>query len=279
MAASIHLKDGDVLPFAWDGVHSKIAEVTLGFWILKILGTTLGETAGDFLSMTLGLGYYTSFFITFAILAVLIVWHVRTTMQHPMLFWSTIVATTTAGTEISDMMDRSFGLGYAAGSALLTAGLLATLALWYVRERNLKVHPISSPSVEALFWIAVVFSNSLGTAFGDFLTDNMALSYLQGALLTSAIIAVVALLHYSRKVNDVILFWVAFVFTRPFGATFGDFLTKPIEKGGLDLPREMASLVTLALMLGILAALSGHEVHRLRHGFSRLMGAKATKNI
>ena len=140
------------------------------------------------------------------------------------------------------------------------------------RSGNIYGRPdnLTAREAEVLFWIAVVFSNSLGTAFGDFLTDNMDLSYLQGALLTSGIIAVVALLHYSRKVNDVILFWVAFVFTRPFGATFGDFLTKPIEKGGLALPREMASLVTLALMLGILATVSGHEVHRLRHSVSRL---------
>lgn len=264
MTVSAHSKDLDVMPAAWDGVHSKIAEVTLGFWILKILGTTLGETAGDFLSMTLGLGYYAAFGITFAILAILIVAQVKAKNQHPMLFWSTIVATTTAGTEISDMMDRSFGLGYAAGSSILTAALVATLAVWYVRERNLRVYPISRSGVEVLFWVAVVFSNSLGTAFGDFLTDNMALSYVQGAMLTAGIIGVVALLHYTRKVNDVVLFWLAFVFTRPFGATFGDFLTKPLEKGGLALPREMASLVTMGLMLAILATITGHEVHRLR---------------
>lgn len=274
MTAKTRAKGDDVLPAAWDGVHSKIAEVTLGFWILKILGTTLGETAGDFLSMTLGLGYYEAFGITFAILVALIIAQVKAKNQHPMLFWATIVATTTAGTEISDMMDRSFGLGYAAGSSILTAALLATLAFWYVRERNLKVYPISAPGVEILFWIAVVFSNSLGTAFGDFLTDNMSLSYMQGALLTASIIGVVALLHYTRKVNDVILFWLAFVFTRPFGATFGDFLTKPIEKGGLALPREMASLVTMGLMLAILATITGHEVHRLRS----YLTARSAKN-
>ncbi len=254
----------DIIPSGWDGVHSKIAEVTLAFWVLKIIGTTLGETAGDFLSMTLGLGYYASFAMTAAVLVALVVAQVRSASHNPMLFWSTVVATTTAGTEISDMMDRSFGLGYAAGSAILTAGLLLSLAVWYSREKNLRIHPMTRPGVEILFWTAVTFSNSLGTAFGDFLTDNLSLSYVQGAIATALVIGIVVLLHYWSRVSDVLLFWVAFVFTRPFGATFGDFLTKPHDHGGLALPREMASLVALSLMLAVLATVTGREIYKLR---------------
>ncbi|RYH00091.1 MAG: hypothetical protein EON58_01545 [Alphaproteobacteria bacterium] len=230
----------------------KVAAVTLAFWIMKILATTLGETAGDFLSMTLDLGYYIGFAITFSALAVILFFQIRAPRYNPALFWLAIVATTTAGTEISDMMDRSFGLGYAWGSALLVAGLMASLGVWYSRAGNLAVYPILRRDVEVLFWIAVVFSNSLGTAFGDFLTDNMDLSYLQGALVTAAIIGLVVVCHYMTRLNHILLFWIAFIFTRPFGATFGDLLTKPLEKGGMNLPRGAASMVTLGLLVLVL---------------------------
>lgn len=234
------------------GVVGKVAAVTLAFWIMKILATTLGETAGDFLSMTLDLGYYVSFGITFAALAVILAFQIQSPRYNPALFWLAIVATTTAGTEISDMMDRSFGLGYAWGSTLLVAGLLASLAIWYARDRSLQVYPIVRRDIEVLFWIAVVFSNSLGTAFGDFLTDNLDLSYLQGAIVTAGVIGGVVALHYVTRVSHVLLFWIAFIFTRPFGATFGDLLTKPLEKGGMNLPRGEASLVTLGLLVAVL---------------------------
>lgn len=234
------------------GIVGKVAAVTFAFWVMKILATTLGETAGDFLSMTLNLGYYVGFGITFAALAVVLFFQIRSKRYHPALFWLAIVATTTAGTEISDMMDRSFGLGYAWGSALLVTGLFVSLAVWYGRDRTLRVYPIVRRDIEVLFWIAVVFSNSLGTAFGDFLTDNMDLSYGQGALVTAAVIGVVVALHYATRISHVLLFWIAFIFTRPFGATFGDLLTKPLEKGGMDLPRGAASLVTLGLLVAVL---------------------------
>ena len=197
-------------------IASKVAQVTLAFWIMKILATTLGETAGDFISM------------------------------------AAIIATTTAGTEVSDMMDRSFGLGYAAGSLILIAGLAATLAIWYWRDRDLSVYPIRRKDAETFYWIAIVFSNSLGTAFGDWLTDNAGLSYVQGALVTAAVIGVVVALHYGTRISHVLLFWIAFIFTRPFGATFGDLLTKPLDHGGFNLPRGTASLITLALLAGVL---------------------------
>lgn len=234
-------------------VLSKTARVTAFFWIMKVLATTLGETAGDFVSMTLGLGYYAGLTITFAALVVILALQVGTRHFHALLFWAAIVATTTVGTEISDFMDRSLGLGYIAGSVILVIGLLLSLSIWYLRERDLRVYPIVRREVQVLFWVTVLFSNSLGTAFGDFLTDNMGLTFVQGALMTAGVIGIILALHYFTPLNDVLLFWVAFIFTRPFGATFGDFLTKPVEQSGLELPRGWASLITLALLLAVLA--------------------------
>jgi uncharacterized membrane-anchored protein len=232
---------------------SKTAKVTIFFWIMKVLATTLGETAGDFVSMTLGLGYYAGLAITFAALVVILSLQIGARHFHPLLFWAAIIATTTVGTEISDLLDRSLGLGYLAGSVVLVVGLLLSLMVWYFRERDLGVYPIVRRDVEILFWITVLFSNSLGTAFGDFLTSNMGLTFIQGALVTAAVIAIVVALHYLTRLNDVLLFWIAFIFTRPFGATFGDLLTKPLEQGGLNLPRGWASLITLGLLLTVLA--------------------------
>lgn len=231
---------------------NKIAEITLAFWIAKILATTLGETFGDYLSMTLNLGYYAGLAITLTAVIVLILFQIFTPRFHPVAFWAAIIGTTTAGTEISDFMDRSLGLGYIAGSIILVLSLFAALAVWYARHRDLAVYPMTGRDKELVFWIAVLISNSLGTAFGDFLVDNVGLSFLEGALVTSGIIGVVAILHYFTKLNDVLLFWIAFVFTRPFGATFGDLLTKPLEQNGLGLQRELASAVTFGLMLVVL---------------------------
>lgn len=237
-------------------VVSKVAKVTLSFWIMKILATTLGETTGDYISMTLSLGYYIGLAVTFCALIVVLAAQIAPRNYHPLLFWIAIIATTTAGTEISDFMDRSLGLGYLAGTGLLLFGLLASLAVWYYRERNLRIYPITRKDAELMFWIAVLFSNSLGTAFGDFLVDNLGLTFIQGAFVTAAVIAFVGVLHYFRTVNEVALFWIAFIFTRPFGATFGDFLTKPVSAGGLSIPRGYASLMTLGLLLAILYASS-----------------------
>lgn len=231
---------------------NKVAKVTLSFWIMKVLATTLGETAGDYISMTLAAGYYVGLAVTFTALAIVLLFQVKSDQFHPAMFWTAIIATTTAGTEVSDFMDRSLGLGYAVGSLILVSGLLLTLLIWYARERNLKVYPIAKKDVEVLFWIAVVFSNSLGTAFGDYLVSDLGLHYLQGALVTASVIGIVVALHYFTALNEVLLFWIAFIFTRPFGATFGDFLTKPIADGGLDLPRGYASLISLALLAIVL---------------------------
>ena len=211
-------------------VISKTAEVTVFFWIMKVLATTLGETVGDFVSMTLGLGYYEGLAITSAVLIVILVLQIGAKRFHPLLFWAAIIATTTVGTEISDFMDRSLGLGYLAGSIILLSGLLLTLAIWYYQEVDVRIYPIVRRDVEVFFWIAVLFSNSLGTAFGDFLTDDAGLTFVQGALVTGGVIAIVLALHYVTRLDDVLLFWIAFIFTRPFGATFGDLLTKLLHK-------------------------------------------------
>jgi uncharacterized membrane-anchored protein len=158
------------------------------------------------------------------------------------------VGTTTVGTEISDLMDRTLGLGYELGSLILFFGLMATLFYWHKTEKHIQVYPVTKFRVEILYWVAILFSNSLGTAFGDYLSDNIGLSYLAGAAVTAGIIIIVVLLHYYTKINQIVLFWIAFVFTRPFGATFGDFLTKPLAKGGLNFGRGIAAIIAAALL-------------------------------
>jgi len=228
---------------------NKVAKITASFWIMKILATTLGETSGDYLSMTLNLGYSVSLAITSAFFLLALWVQLKSQKFHPVFYWAVILGTTMVGTEISDSMDRSLNLGYVMGSVILFACLAMALAFWYYKEKNLEVYPIMGRGKEVFYWITVLFSNSLGTAFGDFLSDNLSLSYMGGALVCAGIIIVVVLLHYLTRINHIILFWIAFVFTRPFGATFGDLLTKPMPKGGLNLGTAHASLVTLFLLV------------------------------
>jgi uncharacterized membrane-anchored protein len=227
---------------------NKVAKVTLLFWLMKILATTLGETLGDQLSMTMGLGYADGLWITLgAFIAVLLVQLSRRSFLAP-LYWSVIVGTTTLGTEISDFMDRSIGTGYIAGSAILLTALLSILLIWYKSEGELRVYPITARREELFYWAAILASNSLGTAFGDLLSDDLGLSYLQGAAITAMVIVLVVLVHRFTRLNDVLLFWIAFIFTRPFGATFGDLLTKPLKAGGMALGTLPATLVTAGLL-------------------------------
>lgn len=228
---------------------NKVAKITLLFWVLKIIATTLGETFGDFLSMTLNLGYGMGILITVIIFLTVLIFQLSLKSFKDLPYWLVIIGTTTLGTEISDFLDRSLHVGYLGGSLFLFSLLLATLFYWYKSYGNLQVYPIALRKKEILYWSAILISNSLGTAFGDFLSDNLGLSYLYGALITGAIILIVVLLHYFSKLNEVLLFWIAFIFTRPFGATFGDFLTKPLEKGGLNLGTWQASVVCMVLML------------------------------
>tara|TARA_R100000935_G_scaffold57536_1_gene91684 strand:- start:149 stop:910 length:762 start_codon:yes stop_codon:yes gene_type:complete len=239
---------------------NKVAEITALFWIMKIIATTLGETLGDFIAHTLGLGYSVGILITLAFFVFVLTIQLYSKKYVPLYFWLVIIATTTLGTEISDFMDRSLGLGYSVGSFILFIGLIAMLAVWYSQYKNLEVYPIIEKKKEVFFWTAVLFSNSLGTAFGDYLSDVAGLSYIYGALVTAGIIGVVLLLHYYTKINQVILFWIAFVFTRPFGATFGDLLTKPLNKGGLDLRTLPASIVSIVL-IGFLIYIA-HRQHK-----------------
>ena len=227
---------------------NKVAQITLLFWLMKIVATTLGETLGDFLSMTLNLGYLKGIIITFLFFVIALFIQIKTTKYIPTAFWFVIIATTTLGTEISDFIDRTLQFGYTLGSLVLFSGLIITLLIWFKKYKNLEVTPILDTKKEILFWVAILFSNSLGTAFGDYLGDSIGLSYLQGALVTASVIIIVVLLHYFTKINEVFLFWFAFVFTRPFGATFGDFLTKPLAKGGLDLGTLQASIVSMLIM-------------------------------
>ena len=227
---------------------NKVAEITLIFWLMKIIATTLGETLGDFISMTLNLGYFSGIIITLIFFLLVLFTQLFSKEYVPVFYWMVIIGTTTLGTEISDFMDRSLHLGYALGSLVLFVCLITALFLWYQKYKSLKVFPIFERRKEIYYWIAILFSNSLGTAFGDFLSDNLGLSYLDGAIVTASIILIVVLIHYSTKINEIVLFWIAFVFTRPFGATFGDFLTKPISKGGFNLGTLPASLVSISLM-------------------------------
>ena len=230
---------------------NKVARVTLLFWLMKILATTLGETLGDQLSMTMGLGYATGIGITLGAFLLVLGLQLWRTSFHAPLYWAVIVGTTTLGTEISDFMDRSLGLGYLVGSTILLAALLGILALWRKVIGALHVHPITIRKEELFYWAAILASNSLGTAFGDLLADDLGFSYVQGALITATVIVVVVALHRFTRLDHMLLFWVAFIFTRPFGATFGDLLTKPLASGGLDLGTLPATLITAAL-LGLL---------------------------
>lgn len=234
---------------------NKIAEVTIWFWVIKIVATTLGETFGDYIAQTLNLGYVVGLAVTGALLAAVLALQIRARHYRPALFWAAIVGTTTAGTEVSDLMDRTLHVGYVGGSVILFAGLLAVLAAWHRSEGSIHVDPITPGRPELFFWAAVVLSNSLGTAFGDFLVDVAGLGYSGAAVICAAIIALVMVLHYTRAMNEIALFWIAFIFTRPFGASFGDLLTKPMAKGGLDLGTANASLVSAAL-IGLLVWLS-----------------------
>jgi len=227
---------------------NKVAEITLIFWLMKIIATTLGETLGDYLAMTLNLGYSTGLIITLVFFIIALYIQLFTKKYIPVFYWLVIIATTTFGTEISDFLDRSLHLGYTLGSLLLFTYLVLTLLLWNKKFKNLNVYPIFDKNKEIFYWLAILFSNSLGTAFGDYLSDVIGLSFLHGAMVTAAIILIVVLLHYTTKLNRIMLFWIAFIFTRPFGATFGDFLTKPIVNGGLDLGTLNFSLVSIALM-------------------------------
>ncbi len=230
---------------------SKLPRVTLLFWIMKIAATTLGETAGDLLSMTLKVGYAVSSMMLIGLLVVTLVMQLKATRYHPSLYWTVILLTSTAGTTMSDYMDRTLGLGYAKGALMLAAMLAAIFAYWRYSAHSFSIQDIRTFKGEALYWTAILFSNTLGTALGDFLADNSGLGFAGGAFLIGGLLALTALAAGSARVSKTVLFWVAFVLTRPFGATMGDVLTKPTEKGGLNFG-TIGSSFTLGAILAAL---------------------------
>jgi uncharacterized membrane-anchored protein len=223
--------------------ESKVPAVTLTFWVIKIAATTLGETGGDAASMTLDLGYAISSIIFIAIFALAIAVQISAKKFHPFLYWAVIIATTTAGTTMADFSDRSLGIGYAGGSDILFALLLATLGAWYRWAGSISVDIVTSPGVEAFYWAAILFSQTLGTALGDWMADTAALGYERGAIVFAAGLVVVAAAYRFTSVSRTILFWSAFILTRPLGATLGDLLDKPVADGGLAFGRFYASAI------------------------------------
>ena len=234
---------------------SKVPEVALVFWIIKIAATTLGETGGDSVTMTLNWGYLAGTALFLGFLAVLVIAQILAKRFHPFLYWATIVASTTFGTTMADFADRSLGIGYTGGSALLLVCLFTVLGLWYWSEGTISVNTVTAPKVEVFYWAAITFSQTLGTALGDWVADTGGLGYRGGALVFAAGLAVIGGLYLWTKVSRVWLFWSAFILTRPFGATVGDFLDKPLDHGGLAFSRPLASAVIATFIIACLIVL------------------------
>ena len=236
------------------GSLSKVPEVTLGFWMLKILATTLGETGGDALSMSLNLGYLLSTGIFAGIFAIAVLTQILAKKFHPVIYWVTIIATTTVGTTLADFCDRSLGIGYAGGSALLLALLLASLYLWKKTLGSVAVQSVSTPKAEFFYWVTIMCSQTLGTALGDWSSDSMSFGYLGSAAIFGGLLIILAIAYWKTSISRTLLFWAAFILTRPLGAVVGDFLDKPHDHGGLDLSRFTATAVLLAIMAVIMMA-------------------------
>jgi len=230
-------------------VASKVPAVTLGFWIIKILATTLGETGGDTVTMTMHLGYLTGTAIFLSVLVVLVIVQIMAKKFHSFLYWATIVASTTAGTTLADFADRSLGIGYTGGSTILLVCVLGVLGLWYWSEGTVSVDTVNTPKVEAFYWATITFSQTLGTALGDWMADDTGLGYVGAALVFAAALALVAAAYFRTKISHVWLFWAAFILTRPLGATLGDFLDKPVVQGGLSLSRPIASAILAVVIV------------------------------
>jgi len=238
------------MPRAFEQNASKVPEVTLVFWIIKIAATTLGETGGDSVTMTLNWGYLVGTAIFLSLFVILVFIQIKAEKFHPFIYWATIVASTTAGTTMADFADRSLGIGYAGGSTLLFVCLMAVLGAWYRALGSISVTTVNTPKAEVFYWLAITFSQTLGTALGDWMADNTGLGYGRGAVVFGAGLAVLAAAYYWTNVSRVFLFWAAFILTRPLGATVGDFLDKPISDGGMALSRPIASAVIGSFIVG-----------------------------
>jgi uncharacterized membrane-anchored protein len=228
---------------------SKVPQVTLIFWIIKIFCTTLGETGGDAVTMSMNLGYLVGTAIFAAIFLAAVFAQIKAKQFHPFLYWITIIATTTVGTTMADFADRSLGIGYTGGSLILFVLLMASLGVWYWSQGSISVNTVSTPKVEMFYWVTIMFSQTLGTALGDWTADSMDLGYLGATAIFGSLLAIVAACHFWTKISKVALFWAAFILTRPLGAVVGDFLDKPLEHGGLNLSRYFASGALVVLVI------------------------------
>lgn len=235
---------------------SKVPAVTIVFWVIKILATTLGETGGDALSMSMNLGYLLSTAIFAVVFIVAVLAQIYSQKFRPMLYWTTIIATTTVGTTLADFADRSLGIGYAGGSTILLSLLMGSLFIWYRTLGSIAVSTVNSPKVEWFYWITIMFSQTLGTALGDWTADSAGLGYDGAALVFGASLAVIAAMYFLTKTSRTALFWAAFILTRPLGAAVGDFLDKPLSKGGLELSRYSASACLLAMIIACILIFS-----------------------
>jgi uncharacterized membrane-anchored protein len=228
---------------------SKVPEVTLLFWIIKIAATTLGETGGDAVTMSMNFGYLVGTIIFSVIFFVSVFAQIKFSRFHPLLYWTTIIATTTVGTTMADFVDRSLGIGYAGGSLLLFCLLMASLFIWYRTSGTVSVATVSTPKAEMFYWATIMFSQTLGTALGDWTADTSGLGYAGGAVIFSALLVLLAALYYRTTLSRTMLFWAAFILTRPLGALVGDFLDKPLTAGGLALSRYTASTILLVFII------------------------------
>jgi uncharacterized membrane-anchored protein len=231
------------------GQFSKVPEVTFIFWFIKILCTTLGETGGDAVSMSMNLGYLVGTAIFAAVFLVAVAAQVYAKRFHPFLYWITIIATTTVGTTMADFADRSLGVGYTGGSLILFALLMASLCVWYWSQGSISVNTVSTPKVEMFYWVTIMFSQTLGTALGDWTADSAGLGYGGAAVIFGSLLVLVAACHFWTRISTTALFWAAFILTRPLGAVVGDFLDKPLAHGGLNLSRYSASAALVVLVI------------------------------
>ena len=238
---------------------NKVPALTLVFWVIKILATTLGETAGDALSMSMNLGYLLSTLIFAGIFFVAVSAQIKAKQFHPFLYWATIIATTTVGTTLADFATRSLGIGYTGGSTLLFALLLGSLTVWYITMGSVSINTLSLPKAETFYWVTIMFSQTLGTALGDWTADTAGLGYLGAALIFGGMLVTIVGAHYFTSLYKTILFWAAFIITRPLGAVVGDFLDKPISAGGLALSRYGASAILLLAIITCVLLFSQRE--------------------
>ncbi|MFT5961868.1 MAG: putative membrane-anchored protein, partial [Burkholderiaceae bacterium] len=243
------LRTGTIMNASLETSLAKVPEVTLVFWIIKIAATTLGETGGDAVSMSMNLGYLVGSIIFLAVFLLAVFAQIKAKTFQPLLYWTTIIATTTVGTTLADFADRSLGIGYAGGSALLTSLLFGSLLLWHRTLGSVSVSTVSSPKAELFYWVTIMFSQTLGTALGDWTASTAGLGYAGAAIVFGALLALVVALYYWTTVSRTLLFWAAFILTRPLGAVVGDFLDKPLNAGGLALSRYSASAALFAFIL------------------------------